>query len=421
MAQRIVVEDGKERLLIDVSVRCRNHPQGRIFRRRRLDGIGAGSAKANQVEKELFKEVQREKTEREMLGVSWETLVNLYEQYTYPKVIAGEFVQSKQTFDEATRALRKWTADWSSEISSRIRPADITRLFHKVKEAGGSDSFIGKLRGDLKKVFEFGIVHSHILGMERSPTDSVSIKSRRRVRTEILNEEEIKKLLVYGRQYEPNWFFIWAFAVYTGARNGELYALKWTDIDEAEQIITIQSSYNKKTREYKGTKTDEWRKVSICKPLQKIIKELRAIRDHDIQRGAAQNIEFVLPRPGLWQNGEQARVLRLFCEEIGITPICFHTLRACFATELLKRGVPVPRVMRVGGWKSVKTMMHYVRLAGIEDKGITDPLDFQTDADQVQENQKLMDAVGEKFRIDDVRDASVICLATRRRPIIASS
>jgi len=57
----------------------------------------------------------------------------------------------------------------------------------------------------------------------------------------------------------------------------------------------------------------------------------------------------------------------------------------------------VSRVMRVGGWKSVKTMMHYVRLAGIEDKGITDPLDFQTtEADLKAENERLMAAVGEK-------------------------
>ncbi|MCB0415379.1 MAG: tyrosine-type recombinase/integrase, partial [Bdellovibrionales bacterium] len=126
--------------------------------------------------------------------------------------------------------------------------------------------------------------------------------------------------------------------------------------------------------------------------------------------------EFVLPRPGLWQNGEQAKVLRLFCEEIGVTPICFHTLRACFATELLKRGVPVPRVMRVGGWKSMKTMMHYVRLAGIDDRGITDPLDFQSvDPDPIQETKVLMEAVGSKYSVDD-SVASVIPLASRRHP-----
>jgi integrase len=421
MAQRIVIEDGKEKLLIDVSVRCKNHPQGRIFRRRRLEGVAMGSTKANQAEKELTKDLHKEKTERDMLGVTWGALLNLYELDTAPKVLAGEFVQSKQTFDEAIKALRKWTADWNQEIAARIKSPDVTRLFHKVKLEGGSDSFLGKLRGDIKKVFEFGILHSHVVNLEKSPTDSVSIKSRKRMRTEILNEDEIKKLLKCARQYEPNWFFIWAFAIYTGARNGELFALKWTDIDEKDRIITIQSSYNKRTQQYKGTKTDEWRKVSICPPLWEILQELKAIHDHDVSRGVTKYSDYVLPRPGKWQNGEQARILRMFCLEISITPICFHTLRACFATELLKRGVPVPRVMRVGGWKSVKTMMHYVRLAGIDDKGITDPLNFETEnADPIREGQILMDAVGSKYGIDEVRNAPVISLATRRRPLVTS-
>jgi integrase len=417
MAQRYILENGKRRLLIEASVRCKDHPSGRITRKKKFDSLELKSTKANSIERELLKEVQMEKGQREVLGVNWEKLLNLYETEEYPKVLSGEHVQSRQTFNEALSALRKWTPEWFPIIASQIKPTDVTRLFHKMKESGISDSTLGKIRGDIKKVFEFGIVHRHVSGADRSPTIGVTIKSRKRMRTEVLNEDEIKKLLKYARQYEPNWFFIWSFAVYTGARNGELYALKWTDIDEKDRIITIQRSFNKKFKEFKGTKTDEWRKISICQPLWDILQELKAIRDHELKRGIERHLEFVLPRPGAWQNGDQARVLRMFCEEIGITPICFHTLRACFATELLKRGVPVPRVMRVGGWKSVKTMMHYVRLAGIEDKGITDPLDFQTtDADMEKENQVLMEAVGSKFNDAAGSVASVIPLASRRHP-----
>jgi integrase len=103
----------------------------------------------------------------------------------------------------------------------------------------------------------------------------------------------------------------------------------------------------------------------------------------------------------------------LFCEEIGITPVCFHTLRACFATELLKRGVDVPSVMRVGGWKSVKTMMHYIRLSGVNDKGITDPLDYRS-IDPDEKTRALMNAVGEKFGDTPVQEAVIIPLNSRK-------
>ncbi|RYZ88749.1 MAG: hypothetical protein EOP06_10440, partial [Proteobacteria bacterium] len=205
MAQRIIEERGKTILLIEVSVRCKDHPSGRIVRKRRLENILKGSPKANALERELLKEVQSEKGQREVLGVTWGKLLGLYESEEYPKVLKGEHVQSKQTFNEALSSLHRWTPDWKSRIASQITPMDVTRLFHQAKEAGLSSSMLGKIRGDIKKVFEFGIMHRHVQGMDRSPTTGVTIKSRKRMRTEILNADEIKKLLKYAKEYERPW------------------------------------------------------------------------------------------------------------------------------------------------------------------------------------------------------------------------
>ncbi|MGE0616729.1 MAG: tyrosine-type recombinase/integrase [Bacteriovoracia bacterium] len=412
MPQKIVNERGRDRLLIYVSVRCKDYPNGRIQLRKRFDDVTLGSNKANLIERDLLREAEKIKAQREVEGIHWEKLLGLYELHAREKLVNGEWVQGRQTLDNSISALHKWTPHWYRELANRIGAMDVTKLFHHMKEQKVSDVTIGKMRGDLRKVFEFGILFDHVRGMKQSPTVGVTIKSRRRMRTEILREDEIKKLLTFARSYEPSWYFIWAFAVYTGCRNGELYALKWSDIDFQDQMITVQRSFNKKTKEEKCTKTGEWRHISICNPLWEIVLELKNIHDHDLQRGACRYPGYVLPRPGLWQNGEQARKLRLFCEEIGITPVCFHTLRACFATELLKRGVDIPSVMRVGGWTSVKTMMHYVRLSGVDDKGITDPLDYRSN-EPLETNKALMNAVGEKFAINGVRDAVVIPLHSR--------
>jgi integrase len=414
MAQQEIIENGVKKLIIYVNIRCTDYPGGRIQRRKRVEGIAKGSAKANAIERDLVREVEREKAQRETVGASWEKLLGLYEMYARDELSKGTWCQSKQTLYEAISTLHTWTKPWFKEAASNIVASDVTKLFHQMKEKGSSTSTIQKLRGDIRKVFEYGMLFDHIKGIKHSPTTGVSIKSRRRMRTEILRDDEIKKLLSYAKSYEPAWYPIWAFAVYTGCRNGELYALKWSDIDFRERLITVQRSFNKKFREEKDTKTGDWRRVSICKPLWNIIEELKRIHDHDLQRGACKNPGYVLPRPGLWQNGEQARKLRQFCEEIGITPICFHTLRACFATELLKRGVDVPSVMRVGGWKSLKTMMHYVRLSGVGDRGITDPLDYRSE-DPTEANRTLMRAVGESFD-DNPDEAKVIPLISRKIP-----
>jgi hypothetical protein len=79
----------------------------------------------------------------------------------------------------------------------------------------------------------------------------------------------------------------------------------------------------------------------------------------------------------------------------------------------MKRGVDVPSVMRVGGWKSVKTMMHYIRLSGVNDKGITDPLDYRS-IEPGEKTKALMNAVGEKFGDTPVHEAVIIPLNTRK-------
>jgi hypothetical protein len=49
-----------------------------------------------------------------------------------------------------------------------------------------------------------GMLFDHIKEMRQCPTIGVSIKSRRRKRVEIINDEEIKKLLSYAKSYEPS-------------------------------------------------------------------------------------------------------------------------------------------------------------------------------------------------------------------------
>ena len=56
---------------------------------------------------------------------------------------------------------------------------------------------------------------------------------------------------------------------------------------------------------------------------------------------------------------------------LGLPSIRFHTLRACFATQLIRDSVAPAVVMKICGWKDLKTMQRYIRLAGIEVKGAT--------------------------------------------------
>ena len=95
------------------------------------------------------------------------------------------------------------------------------------------------------------------------------------------------------------------------------------------------------------------------------------LQDQRLETGSS---KYVLPRSWEWDKGLQARVLRRFCYLHGLPSVKFHTLRACFATQMLRSGVEAAKVMKICGWKELKTMQLYIRLAGIEIQGITENL-----------------------------------------------
>lgn len=78
---------------------------------------------------------------------------------------------------------------------------------------------------------------------------------------------------------------------------------------------------------------------------------------------------FVLPRISEWDDGYQAEVLRRFLIGIYIELVRFHDLRALWATMFLNKGVEPVKVMAMGGWKDIKTMIIYMRKAGVDIKG----------------------------------------------------
>ena len=158
---------------------------------------------------------------------------------------------------------------------------------------------------------------------------------------DILTIEHLRVLLSSAKKLDHPWKNIWHVAILTGCRSGELYALEWSDIDFAGKLIRVSKSYNNRRSEIKSTKSNYWRNVPINNELMVILKELKA----------TSTTSHVLPRLRDWTHGIQATVLRNFLVSIGLPPVCFHALRACFATHLLKSGVSPASVMKIAGGK----------------------------------------------------------------------
>ena len=59
-----------------------------------------------------------------------------------------------------------------------------------------------------------------------------------------------------------------------------------------------------------------------------------------------------------------------------------HTLRHSFATELVRAGCGIPRLMRLLGHNDIRTTMHYLHIVEQSGLGIRSPIDRVDDEDQ---------------------------------------
>ena len=101
--------------------------------------------------------------------------------------------------------------------------------------------------------------------------------------------------------------------------------------------------------------------------------------------------DLVLPRSSEWKHGEQAKLTRKFCSQIGITVVKFHDLRATFITNALTQGVSLPQVMSIVGHARTSTTDEYLRLAGVNIKGTTDKVSYSLPN---QENGNIISLLG---------------------------
>ena len=121
----------------------------------------------------------------------------------------------------------------------------------------------------------------------------------------VLNKAEVDTLLQKARLVDHRFYYVWAIALLTGMRSGELYALKWSDVDLESGKIHVVRSWSSKNG-IGPTKTAENRVVPISDELRQLLAELKLKTGRDS--------EFVLPRLQEWKSGYQAQVLRDFCE-----------------------------------------------------------------------------------------------------------
>jgi integrase len=362
------------KIFYKVYVQCRGKRLKQIRLQKLVRDIDS-LASARREERRLLQELARQVEKLEGKGLLWSEVLFRWETAAYSGHL-GKKINSFTVKDHMSR-MKKYSSPWLDLIASDLNKADGRRVLAFAESLGAKQSLLNKIKSTINLIYNWGVEEGLITGSNlsgKSPVFGLGIDDKEEKIKPILTLDEVRKFLLEAKIQKHPWYPIWAFAILTGMRSGELMALEWGDIDEKNGIIRVSKSFNKRLQSTKCPKNGTWRNVDINSQLREIICDLGRSRINE---------RFVLPNFPEWKNGNAGEVLRLFLKRIGIhKDVVFHTLRACFATHLLSTGVEPLKVMRMGGWSDLKTFQIYLRMSGVDVKGVAEGLDVLPDKSQ---------------------------------------
>ncbi|MCM1578477.1 MAG: site-specific integrase [Ruminococcus sp.] len=205
--------------------------------------------------------------------------------------------------------------------------------------------------------------------LESSPADSKRLSLPKPVKphTEIFTMQETS-LMLNALKYEPLQFRVLIYlAVFSGAREGELVALRFSDIDFDVGKLTISRSAYKLTGEpvkLKSPKSSRTRSVALNPMCLMLIDELREQRQFALGNANEDFDDWLFHgnNGGIMNPYTPSRQFTAFLRRRGLSHRKFHALRHTSATLLLYNGTDIKTVQERLGHADFTTTGRYLHL-----------------------------------------------------------
>ena len=177
--------------------------------------------------------------------------------------------------------------------------------------------------------------------IDANPALQVRRRREPRGRIRYLSPEERDALLAAVRQsYEPRLEPLVILALTTGARQGELLALRWADIDIERGVAMITTSKNETARA-----------LALGEPALRLLRD----RGDEIDRPRPTDLLF----PGSFPRHAWIRAVTA----AGLDGFHFHDLRHTFASFLAMSGASLPELAAALGHKTLAMVARYSHLS----------------------------------------------------------
>jgi integrase len=177
-----------------------------------------------------------------------------------------------------------------------------------------------------------------------NPTERLKLPRNRRSRERIAEPREVEALL--GALDERH-RLIWAFAVYTGLRKGELQALRWQDIDLEGGILKVEHSLDPKAGLVSPKSESGRRRVPIP---QVLAPELVA---HMARQSGESEFVLANTKGKPFNSSNVYRVSHREWGRAGLEPLGFHEARHTYASFMIAAGVNAKALSTYMGHSSI--------------------------------------------------------------------
>jgi integrase len=240
----------------------------------------------------------------------------------------------------------------------RITTEDIEGFIAASRAKGCAPKSIRNYLGALHSIFEFAKVRPNPVTDARKPEATDTDPDIR-----FLTEEELEALLraVPEDHLGPTEGTLYLTAALTGLRQGELFGLRWQDVDWQAMRIRVRRSYARKRA---------GREAQFGRPKSK--RSTRSVPMHDrvgqelerhFQRSPHQgDDDLVFCHPHTGGPLDHSKVLKRFKDALdaaGVRRVRFHDLRHTFGTQMAAAGVPIRTLQEWLGHRDIKTTMIY--------------------------------------------------------------
>jgi integrase len=237
-----------------------------------------------------------------------------------------------------------------------LRPAEIDAFYARLLRSGGEGGrpmspqsihhVHALLRSLLNQAVKWGWCPAN-------PATRATPPRVRRYEHQLPTPEQLLELLRVAGERDPEFATFVRMAVVTGARRGELCALRWSDFDLTRGTVSISRSIVDGSNEHlieKGTKTHASRRIAIDDDTRRaLVEQQKAHEDRAAFCGTScRSDAFVFSDSpdgsAPWRPGRVTLAFGRLCQRLHIDGVRLHDLRHFAATRMLVDGVPVPTV-----------------------------------------------------------------------------